>query len=98
MGYGLTLAERLLPDVEYDVDQVARHLDHTAWSAIAAAEDQIGRLACAELSRNSPEATPAPCEAVVGFALRGLEGALRFGRPAFGARDAAWALAVYDDD
>jgi signal transduction histidine kinase len=98
MGYGLTLAERLLPDVEYDVDQVARHLDHTAWSAIAAAEDEIGRLACAELSRTSPQAMPAPCEPVVGFALRGLEGALRFGRPSFGARDAAWALAVYDDD
>src|SRR5262249_42254239 len=31
-------------------------------------------------------------ERSVGFALRGLEGALRYGRPSFGARDAAWAL------
>jgi signal transduction histidine kinase len=99
MGYGLTLAERpLLPDVAYDVEQVARHLDHTAWSAITAAEDEIGRLACAQLSHASPLVAPAPCEAVVGFALRALEGALRFGRPSFGARDAAWALAVHDDD
>jgi signal transduction histidine kinase len=51
-----------------------------------------------QLSHASPRVTPEPCEAVVSFALRGLEGALRFGRPSFGARDAAWALAVHDDN
>ena len=90
----MTLAERSsLPDVAYDVQQIASHLDHTAWTAIADAEAEIGKLACARLT---PDLAPTddPCEQTVRFALRGLEGALRYGRPSFGARDAAWAIAA----
>jgi len=95
----LTLAERTtLPDVAYDVEQVASHLDHTAWMAVASAEAEITARACAWLTDRSPEALAEPCERAVGFALRGLEGALRYGRPSFGARDAAWAIAVRNDD
>jgi signal transduction histidine kinase len=94
----LTLAERsTLPDVAYDVHQIAQHLDHTAWTAIAAVEAEIVRLACARLAPYSAEAAVGPCETMVGFALRGLEGALRYGRPSFGARDAAWAISTHDD-
>lgn len=95
----MTLAERTtLPDVSYDVEQVASHLDHTAWTAVAAAEAEIGARACAWLIDRTPAAMPAPCERAVGFALRGLEGALRYGRPSFGARDAAWAISARGHD
>ena len=74
----MTLAERTtLPAVVYDVQQVAQYLDHTAWTAIAAAEAEIGRLACTQLAHRSPGTTSEPCERSVGFALRGLEGTLR---------------------
>ena len=93
----MTLAERTgLPDVTDDVQQVAQHLDHSAWSAIADAEAEIGELACARLTQRLPGVT-APHESVVSFALRGLEGALRYGRPSFGARDAAWAIVAGAD-
>ena len=92
----MTLAERpSLPDVGYDVQQIASHLDHTAWTAIADAEAEIGRLACAWLT---PSPSGGPCQQTVRFALRGLEGALRYGRPSFAARDAAWTIAVRGDD
>lgn len=95
----MTLAERgSLPDVAYDVQQIAIHLDHTAWTAITAAEAEIGARACAQLAHRSSDLLAWPCERSVGFALRGIEGALRYGRPSFGARDAVWALAVRDDD
>jgi signal transduction histidine kinase len=93
----LTLAERSqLPDVvALDVQQVARHLDHTAWTAIGAAEAEIVELACALLAAAETDATLEACEARVGFALRALEGTLRYGRPSFGARDTAWLLVVH---
>ena len=96
----MTLAERApLPDVAYDVQQIASHLDHTAWTAIADAEAEIARLACARLAPASPDDATSPRrETAVGFALRGLEGALRYGRPSFAARDAAWAIAVRGHD
>ena len=94
----MTLAERtILPDVAFDVQQVAQHLDHTAWTTIADAEAEIGQLACARLTHRVPDTTSVPCETAVGFVLRGLEGVLRYGRPSFGARDAACAIAVRDN-
>ena len=93
----MILAERsILPDVGYDVQQIAQHLDHTAWTAIAAVEAEIVRLARVRLAPRSTTAV-GPCETVFGFALRGLEGALRYGRPSFGARDAAWAISAHND-
>jgi signal transduction histidine kinase len=93
----LTLAEHsILPDVAFDVQQAARHLDHTAWTAIAAAEPGIAGLACARLGQVRPESTTSSRETTVGLALRALEGVLRYGRPSSGARDTAWAMTAYD--
>jgi signal transduction histidine kinase len=95
----LTLAEySILPDVEFDIQQAARHLDHTAWSAIAQVEADVTARACAQLA---PGRLASPADAktsLVGLALRSIEGVLRFGRPSFGARDAAWALSVRQSD
>jgi signal transduction histidine kinase len=91
----LTLAERsVLPDVSIDVQQVAQHLDLSAWTAIAAAEAEIGEIACARLAPASPEASFGRCETAVSLVLRALEGTMRYGRPSFGAHDTAWAIAM----
>ncbi|MFN8636156.1 MAG: ATP-binding protein [Chloroflexota bacterium] len=91
----MTLAERqILPDVTPDAQQVPRHLDRTAWTAIAGVEAEIGELACARLAPRTFDSTPGSIQRAVGLALRALEGTLRYGRPSFGARDAAWAIAV----
>jgi signal transduction histidine kinase len=95
----LTLAERsILTDVAFDVQQVARYLDHTAWSAITAAEAEINALACARLASSGAPDSMRPDEALVGLTLRALEGVLHYGRPSFGARDLAWALATRPAD
>src|SRR5436309_1166630 len=53
-GHGVMLAEHsILPDVEFDVQQAATHLDHTAWSAIALEEAEITAHACARLASNA---------------------------------------------
>jgi signal transduction histidine kinase len=95
----LTLAEHsILPDVEFDVQQAARHLDHTAWSAIAQVEADVTARACAQLASGGPPYPTDGTTSLVGLALRSIEGALRFGRPTFGARDAAWALSMHQAD
>ena len=95
----MTLAEHsILPDVEFDVQQAARHLDHTAWSAIAHVEADVTARACAQLTPGTPACPADAMVSLIGLALRSIEGVLRFGRPAFGARDAAWALATRQPD
>jgi signal transduction histidine kinase len=94
-GHGLTLAEHsILPDVDFDVQQAAQFLDHTAWSAIAVAEAEIVACAGAQTAAGVCAPTASSVEAAIGLTLRSLEGVLHFGRPSFGARDLAWALAT----
>jgi hypothetical protein len=89
----LTLAERsILPDVAFDVQQAAQYLDHTAWSAITVAEAEISAFACARLASRGDDAGSVTLRSAVGLTLRTLEGALHYGRPSFGARDAAWVI------
>src|SRR3954462_14231787 len=89
IGYGVTLAEHnILPDVEFDIQQAARHLDHSAWSAIASAEGEISARARTQLAPIASATSPGAVASLIGLALRSLEGVLRFGRPSFGARDA----------
>jgi signal transduction histidine kinase len=95
----VALAERSpLSTVDLDVEQRARHLDHTAWTAIAAVEDAISEIACGRLASFGLVATSGLCQRLVGMALRALEGTLRFGRPSASARDIAWAAAVLAED
>lgn len=95
----MTLAEHsILPDVEFDVQQAVRHLDHTAWGAIAHLEADVTARAGAQLASELPAYPADALACLVGLALRSIEGVLRFGRPAFGARDAAWALSRQQAD
>lgn len=92
----MTLAERSsLPDVTFDVQQATRYLDHSAWCAIMVAEAEITALASARLAQHAHGVPPATPEATVGLTLRSLEGVLHYGRPSFGARDTAWAIASH---
>src|SRR4051812_21719674 len=79
IGHSVTLAEHSsLPDVEFDIRQAARHLDHSAWSAIASAEAEISARACAQLEATASAFSSDAVASLIGLALRSLEGVLRF--------------------